>query len=328
MTTAVLDANLPIDSNVPMWSQTRWNGCWNAEANVGIFVHAGCYRPDPRLWWVHQIVFLPEGKLVVQNYWTRNSSDAGVKTELLDLEMTATGWRSTYDGVGQLTSTAELIRAARGASAPWSRVSWDVTATDRTPAWQMYSSVDHQQDFATKLHMQQVFNTSGTLMFDGVEYPLEGIGFKDHSAGARTWESWNGHRFLIGTMPDYTIHAVTIVDAEGKTGTPFGSILSLDGGRSEVSVFDAEPLLDLSSDPVEKTIVVTGTQGEPTTLKAEVLHAFPITITNDNENFSGVDWDAPGNPLVMFECMVRLTDKNGNVGFAHFERSARRDSLR
>lgn len=308
-----------------MWSETRWNCCWSPDAGVGLYIHAGRFREDVDLWWVQSVAYLPDGRLAVDRAWCRNDAPAGVRSDNLDLTMTATGWRALFDGVGELTTTTALARATRGSAAPSVPVRWDVTATAAAPLWDMYSTVAGVQDFASDLHLQQASATTGSLWVGGVEYPLDGVGFKDHSSGVRTWANWHSHRFLVAAMPGYAVHAVTIFGPDGTPTKPFGALM-VDGVQRPIEQFELPPLAEAHGAPADQELVVTG-PGGPIRLRAELIHALPMTITEDNDNLNGIDWDIAGDPIVMIEGIARLTGPDGAVGYGFLERSARRSAL-
>jgi hypothetical protein len=183
-----MDRNASPQYEVTNWNETRWNGCWNSEQGVGIYIHAGRYRHDLDVWWVQVAAYLPGGELVVDRFWGPNRSEAGIKVGCLDLEIIEDGWEARFDGAGQLTTTAALARAPRGSSAPFRRLRFDVTASAAAPQWDMYAHTTERLDFSAATHVQQGFTTSGSLRVgvpDEDEYRLDGVGFKDHSSGPR-----------------------------------------------------------------------------------------------------------------------------------------------
>jgi hypothetical protein len=321
----VVDANATVDRVSPTWGETRWHCCWSPDAGVGMYIHTGRFRKDVDMWWAHIAAYLPDGHLAVDRQWCRNTSVAGVNSQNLALTITPTGWHSTFDGVGELTSTADLSRSVRGSGAPSVALRWDVTAHEAAPVWDLYSAVDEQQDFASDIHIQQATTTTGTLWVDGQSFPLDGVGFKDHSSGARSFAAWHGHRFMIAVMPEWVIHAVTIFRDNGIAADPVGVVMS-DGHCTPVEQFDLPALADPQGVPRDQEMIVTGRSG-PIRMRVEVIHAFPITITEDNDNYNGIDWDIPSDPMVMIEGIVRLTGPDGSVGFGFLERSARQSTL-
>lgn len=320
------DPNVAPDRGRPLWGETRWNGCWSPESGVGIYIHAGRLRKDLDIWWVQIAAYMPDGRLAVDRQWTRNPAGAGLQTESLELAVHEGGWTSTFDGVAQLTDVAELSRGTRGASAPSVRLTWSIEATAASPTWDMYASISDAQDFASDMHRQQGLRVVGDIAVDDTTYPVDGVGFKDHSSGVRNWERWHSHRFMLAVMPDYTLHAVVVNDPQGAPRPPFGALMS-DGRHMPVVQFEAPPLEDAAGGPVLQTVTATTPTG-PTELSVELVHGLPITITEDNDNLNGIDWELGGDPIVLVEGIARVTEPDGTVGWAFFERSARRSALR
>lgn len=323
----VLDRNVSIDRHTPLWSETRWNGCWSQQSGAGVFIHAGRFRKDLDLWWIHFAVYLPDGRLVVDRVWCRDTTHVGVRSDALEIEMTADGWRSTFDGVCELTNTEALARSPRGSSSPLVRVRWDVAATVATPVWSLEGGAAKRgAEIASSMHLQQAFRTAGSLEVDGTTYDLDGVGFKDHSAGTRDWRSWHSHRFLLAVMPDYSVHALGFCAPDGAEQPPVGAVMA-NGDQRSLECFESARLESVLGAPHASEIVVSGPDG-PVTLAVEVVHTLPLTVTDDNDYINGIDWELAGDPICFAECQVRLTAPDGTLGFGHFERSARRSALR
>ncbi len=71
-----------------------------------MYIHAGRFRRDLNVWWAHVAAYLPDGRLVVERLCWRNGALAGIESETLGLTLTVAGWKSRFDGVGKMTSTA------------------------------------------------------------------------------------------------------------------------------------------------------------------------------------------------------------------------------
>jgi hypothetical protein len=316
-----MDSNVAPKRDVPMWSETRWNGCWNAEAGVGIYLHMGRFRKDLDLWWRQTVAYLPDGKLAVDRTWSRCTDTDGVRGGPFDLTITEDGWTSTFDGVCELTSIDELSRGVKGAGAPSVPVRWELSASPSTPVWGLEDdgAKSESNDFAGDAHLQQGMRSTGRLVVHGQEYSLDGIGWKDHSSGVRDFTHWNTHCFTLAVLDGWTLHAGVMNVGGGRPPMYFGMCYCGDQG-TPIASFDAPTLTDLEI-PGPLACKATLTDGTELGFTAEQVHALPMSLTQDNDNINGVDWDIPGG-IALVEGISRLTFDDGQVGYAHLERSA------
>jgi hypothetical protein len=323
-----MDVNVEPQHDVPRWNETRWNGCWNPDEGVGLYIHAGRFRPDLDMWWVHLCAYLPDGQLCVDRFWGRNPASAGVHVGPLKLDMTDNGWTSTYDGVGELTTIAALAEAPRGSSAPVRSMQWDVTATGATTEWDMYADVEDRMLSAQDFHVQQGFETTGRLRVGDDEYHLDGVGFKDHSTGVRDFRPWTKHYFLLIVSPEWTAHLIRIADADGEYTEPTGIFYRRDGSSETISRFEFQDMTDAAGGPINSELQFEIGSGEQFEFTVELIHSLPITATEDNDYINGVDWTLPGDPLVIIEGKGRCTSADGGQPlYAWHERSIRRSEL-
>jgi hypothetical protein len=322
-----VDLNVEPRRDVPQWSETRWNGCWNPDEGVGLYIHMGRFRQDLDMWWAQTVAYLPEGRLAVDRSWGRTPEHDRVRTGNLELRLTEAGWTSSFDGVGELTSIEALARAPRGSSAPSVPMRWEVSAEPVSPVWDMYGGVEETQLFAGDMHVQQGFRTSGTITVGEDEYRLDGVGFKDHSSGVRKWDGFGSHHFTLAVMPGWTLHEIVLMTPDGQARPPLGALFR---GEQQLKIERSEmpPLDDPTGAPRELELIVKAGDGEELTLRAELVHGLPMSITEANDNINGVDWEAEGDPIVLIEGIARLTQPDGTVGYAFLERSARRSALR
>jgi hypothetical protein len=322
----VVDSNVEPRPDVALWNETRWNGCWNAEEGTGLYLHAGRYRPDLDMWWAQVVAYLPDDELCVVRCFGRNEADDGVRIGGLDLAMTEDGWTATFDGVGELTNIAALAQGARGASAPLRSFRFSVTATGCAPVWDMHEGADQSLDFAGDAHVQQAYTTAGALTVGDTTYGLGGIGFKDHSSGVRDFSGWFGHRFFLVVADDWACHAVVLYSPEGTPRPALGAYFA-GGHRRRVTGFDLPLLADSAGGPVTGEAVIELDGGERLTFASELVHALPTLMTIDNEYVNGVDWDMPGDPIVLIEGKGRLVAPDGSTAYCFHERSALRSAV-
>ncbi|MCW2620596.1 MAG: hypothetical protein JWL64_198 [Frankiales bacterium] len=321
-----LDRNRAPRHAVPMWSETRWNGCYNPEQGVGLFLHAGRLRGHLDWWWAQTAIYLPGGRMAVERSWVRSPDDVGVKTASLDLRVLEHGWSASFDGIVEVTTTAALASATRGSAAPVVPAAFELVADASRPWWDMLAGAA-SQDFGD-MHVEQVSSCAGTLTVGEERYRLDGVGYYDHSSGVRDWTNFHAHHFAMIAMPDYTLHLGSVYTSptEGRAGG--GVWFPREGKPLRIRASTMPRQADVLGAPHEFDWVLdVAGQGE-LTFRVEVLHTFPNTITLDNDNINGIDWEIPGDPLYPTECQVRVTAPDGAVGYGHLERSNRRSASR
>jgi hypothetical protein len=324
-----MDLNVEPRHDVPLWNEARWCGCWNPEEGVGLYLHAGRFRQELDLWWVQVGVYLPDGQLCVDRLWGRNAIENGVKVGAFELEMTENGWASSFDGAGEHTSTGGLTERPRGSSAPTRAVQWQLGATAVSSPWDLYSGSGDRTRMATAgdMHIQQGLETTGWLRVAGTEYRLDGIGFKDHSTGVRNFEGWTHHSFLLIVAPEWTAHLIVMAGPDGAMMEPWAALIHRNGGQERITRFEFPQMTDASGGPVRNTLMFETAAGKRLEFEAELVHAMPITITEDNDNINGIDWSIDGDPVVVVEGNGRLTAADGSVAHCFLERSAKRSAL-
>jgi hypothetical protein len=319
------DPNVQPKRDVPLWSETRWNGCWNPEQGVGLYLHAGRFRRDLDVWWAQAVAYLPDGRVTVDRPFAVNRNPSGVTVGNLDWTVTDDGWEATYDGVCELTTIDALARGVRGSGAPVARVRWQVRAESVAPAWDPFGG-GPTHEFAGDAHAQQASRTTGTLMVDGVEYELDGFGFKDHSSGIRSFDTWHSHGFVLAHLPHGVLHAFTIRAPDGSA-TTVGAMYRDGEQVGTIEAFDMPQLSDRFGTPETMTVDVTVAGRDAMQIEAELIHALPMTISEDNDNINGIDWELPGDPVVLIEGIGRFTIPGQGVGYGMLERSARRSRV-
>lgn len=323
-----MDRNVIAKHDVPLWNETRWNGCWNPDEGVGIYLHAGRFRHDLEMWWAQVIAYLPDRQLCVQRLWGRNPAEAGVQIAGLDLRITADGWTASYDGVGELTDTIAMSQAVRGASAPSRSFAFDVRATPATPAWDQNEGREGDEaPLHADAHIQQGFEATGTLRVGDSEYRLDGIGFKDHSSGKRDFGPWRSHQFLLIVGPEWTAHLISFAGPDGQDAPPMGAFLRRSGERDTITRFELPRMTDAAGGPTTGDLVFETGSGQRFAFATELVHAAPLSITEDNDNMNGVNWDIDGDPVVLVEGKARLTAPDGTVLHCFHERTMRRSPL-
>jgi hypothetical protein len=321
-----MDLNVTPNREVPKWGETRFIGCWNPDEGVGIYAHIGRFRKDLDMWWMQTVAYLPGGKLAVDRQWGRNPDPAVVGSGNFELRQHEDGWSSRNDGVGELTSSEALSTGVRGASAPSVPVRWDVKASFAAPIWDMYGGATERHDFAGDAHAQGSYRTTGSMTVDGQDHRLDGVGWRDHSSGIRTWDGYGAHHFLLAVMPDWSLHTVMLWGEQGEPKGPLGAFFR-DGEQYGIERSEVEPMRDAFGGPDDCRMIVKPAGHDTMTLRVEIVHQCPIIINEHGDNLNGIDWDGESATIVLGEAAARVTAEDGTVGYAFFERGIRRSEL-
>jgi hypothetical protein len=325
-----MDLNVPVPPDPQeRWGETRFFGCYAPADDVGIYVHAGRFRKDRALWWVHLAAFLPDGAIVVHRSCGRDAGREVVQTGPFELSQMSDGFESVFDGAGEITTISELARSPRGAGSGLTPLRWRVRFADLGPLWDLYARDGDQakEEFAGDTHSQRTFSTDGSLTVDGKTYSLAGVGWRDHSSGVRAWASYGGHQAIWGVFEDRWIHALTMIAPDGTPRPPLGRLFDGDGRQLELASFGMETIGDRHCGPRAGTLRLEARGEAPLDITYEIRHLLPITINDDGDNLNGVDWEGSAYSAVLGEGLARLTLPDGSVGHAFLERGIPRDDL-
>jgi hypothetical protein len=324
-----MEPNATIPANPdPLWNETRFYSLWSPESEVGMFLHAGRLRGHIDHWWSQIAVWLPGGDVAVDRPWGRDNEPRGVATENFRWLSVEPGTRMEchYDGVCERTTPAKLATGVRGSSAPSVPIRWSFTAEAHTPLWDLHGDVAHGPDWAGNGHTEQSFAIEGTITIDGEELPLRGHAVDDHSNGVRDLSNFGGDDWYNVAMPKGAMHWMAIYDRDDNIQLEVGTAHR--GGAFERLAGGVFPeLQSLTEHPRTWETTITTAGGQEVPLTVEALHLFLMTITDDNDNINGLDWDIDGDPTFFLESPLRLTLPNGDHAYGHLERSVRRSRV-
>lgn len=309
--------------DVPAWSETVWFGCWNEADSVGLFVHAGRYRDNLDLWWVQSVAYLPDGALAVDRSWAHSPDRWNLASNVFAVRGRPDGSASsTFRGAPERLSSEQLAQHAGGAGASVT-MEWEVDLRLMRDRWVMEGHGEGWSD----THTQQHYLTAGTLSIDGNTFSLDGRGWGDHSSGPRNWEGFGGHILISVPFENDGLVGFAIRTPDGAAALTAGGVLAKDGAADAVMSIAGGRLENLLGAPQACELSVSTKSGRTLTWDVQVLHTFPATISELNDNVNGLDWRGPGNPLFTAECIARFTTSAGEVAYGHFERSVRRSKV-
>ena len=140
------------------------------------------------------------------------------------------------------------------------------------------------EEFA-KGHYEQLVRGVGSITVDGVTYPIDGYGLRDHSWGPRIWQSIWWYRWVTASFPDFGIGA-TLRGEEGDPSVRHSSGYVYDRRSGQLVTAEVTDLqLDTEYDdewfPVRNHAVITTDRGDVYELHGEIWSAIPLRNRRD-----------------------------------------------
>jgi hypothetical protein len=319
----------PAPVDVPLWNETFFFSAWSPVNGVGYFIHAGSDPADPALRFAQVIAYLPDGRLVTNRSWGRPSG-TGDELTIGGFTMTTVeplkAWRIRFDGAGELTTSTESGRRPVGAgfAVP---LSFDVEVTAAAPVWDLFAATGMPRLDWASIHLEQNLYTNGTLTAGSDTWKIDGVGFRDHSVGARSFDSLGGDRFwgFVSPTTGRSCQGIMVWARDGELRLASGSLH--DNGTTEVINGDLSltGLTDTTGDPKDLELTLVRPSGEKIVATGRIEHTVTITIADPNHNINGALLE--GDPLILSESQTRWEWPDGDVLYGHLERVARLSTL-
>jgi hypothetical protein len=314
---------------VPCYSETWFFSAWSPEQGVGVFIHAGVDPEDATLWYAQVIAYLPDGELVIDRCWGR-PTDQGV-IDVGNLRMTVDAplerWTLHFEGAGERTTTLKCGQGLIG-SGPGVPFSFDVDVTAAGPVWDMFAASGLPELGWAGIHHEQNCWTRGRLTVGDRGWEIDGVGFRDHSNGARDIAGLGGDRFwgFVSPTTGRSVQGIMIWNRAGELEFATASIH--DQGTLEVINTDVTftGIEDTAGNPAELEMTLVRPGGERLAVPGRRLHNVTISISDPNHNMNGTYLE--GDPLILSEAQARLDWPDGDVFYGHIETSSRLKDLK
>jgi hypothetical protein len=309
---------------VPDWGETMYFGIWNSDESVGIWIHTGRCPEDVGLWWAQTVAMLPDGVLLMDRSWGRPRDERGPSTDNLQVvcEEPLQAWRLGYDGAGEHTTTEQAARGPVGAG-PCLPFRFDVRLRAIAPVWDMDRALGIEDLSWAHVHHEQALRSTGELIACGRTYSLDGVCFRDHSAGPRDVTNLGGDQFFNAISPETGRVAHGLINWKQDGAVDHRTFATYSDGR--YALF-AEGEMTGIEDPVKHSpreiVIRIGGGEESTVLTGQVQHGFTVSLIEPNVNINGAALFHP-DPLILTESFVRYMWPDGDVGYGKLERDYR-----
>ena len=132
-----------------------------------------------------------------------------------------------------------------------------------------------------QVHYEQAGKLSGTFEWNGKNYKLDFIGVRDHSWGARNWEDWDRHFWLLGLLEDGRFFNFSLISYSFVRNLQAAFIYNLDKYQTihKIPSFDE---LNMAS-PMPKSLsfdVQEEKNGSSKNMSLEMKQFFPFHMDN------------------------------------------------
>jgi hypothetical protein len=231
-------------------------------------------------------------------------------------------WTLRYAGAGEATTTRGAASGPVGAG-PCVPFSFEVSLTALSPVWDMDAALGIDALNWAHIHYEQAHTSTGTLTVDGKDYRLDGVGFRDHSAGPRDLTDLGGDQFFNAVSPSGRV-AHGLVNWRQDGTVDHRTFATYQDGRYEL--FPNGDMTGISDrvrhEPRNVVMNIGGGDQDLISLRGEVLHGFTVSLLEPNVNINGAALFHP-DPLILTEGILRYTWPDGEVGYGKFERDFR-----
>lgn len=315
-----------------LWSETMFFLIWSPDEAVGFWLHVGVVPEDKTMWWAQTYAMLPDGVVLVDRSFGRSSDRFGPDTGNLKIKCTEPHkkWRLTFDGAGEISSTADLGKRVVGAGVA-TPFSFDVELEALVPVYDMHAAMGTEIDWDVgQMHQEQGLLSRGSMSAMGKTWSIDGIAIRDHSRGERHFGKWGGHVWTYAVWPE-SKRALGVINLWLPTMEPLASVVMLmENGRTEISHdFKLTGMEAPGGKPHDVELKFVRVDGSETVITGEVLHNITMTYVEPNHNLNGVYTD-PREGLdatIADESAVRWVWPDGEVGYGNLERGFRPSCL-
>ena len=275
---------------IPLWSENYCLQSYDANADIGFWLHMGLPVYDSGLWHDITIVYLPGGEdlLVVKSFTPKEwQKDAGPVGAMLRADYdTASGeWVWRFHGVAHRARRSDLHRALLTESTAHP-LRFELRFDGLSGIWDLTHYVGEQAWATNGAHWEQPCATSGWIEYDGRRVALNGTGIRDHSRGKRDTTHFGPHFWLHGAFPSGRCFGLLYVSPMVGQPSVLNRAYVVYGGELQ----DAEVVQLPADRSFQKDFEITLRDGKGThRITGKLLHDMTFSFFAPNEILLGRD---------------------------------------
>ena len=273
----------------PAWRENFCFDGYDSTRDIGFWIHCGRWSKDPSIWREQVLVYWPGGDYYVNRAWGYRPSADGPAAALLKLTCVAPGkaWRLAYHGPTRRASQAEVLGGPLP-EGPKALMHLDITFTSENEMWDMSGGI-RDQPWA-KFHIEQTGRFRGHIIADGQQVEMDGLGWHDHSRGARDMQKMGRHAWIHGNLSKGRSFALTVTqNFENGIFTPgIEKAVIWDGGKLHEARALNLPMLESNAPPPPSYDLALEYAHGRVDIHAEASRCLPHSTTRYMECFDGV----------------------------------------
>lgn len=276
---------VPDSSN---WSENYAFYAYDFDRKTGFMAFAGRWIKNPALWREQLYIYLPDGSLLSHRAIGLAHHPSSLCPSALRFQCDSPGerWEIGFDGAMRHDDFDTLCREPILEGRPHN-VRLVAVLESNTPAL-MLTSKDNTSH--GKYHYEQGHLCRGSISFDGTQYALDGLGYRDHSRGPRKLGTFDGHIWLQLFFPDGRIFASYQVWTReaGRSEQILDDSIAIISNQVHPATLRHAPrltTLDTLRAPLELGVTLGVDRVE---LKGTPLSSLPNSFTEDFDFYHGV----------------------------------------
>ncbi len=232
--------------DVESWSENYCFDAYDADAELGVWMHLGRWSKQPLLWREQTKIYLPDGTLLLWKTIGGRGEERGPSSATLRFECSSPGqWDLSFEGACRRV-TLEQLRAGALPDGPLSRLTATLRFDSKQPVWDL--GTDAGDQIWCTSHYEQPGRLTGTVDVDGVTFDLSGASaYRDHSRGPRNMKDLRRHVWIHGQTRVDEAFGLFYMEVLGQRGLSRAFWTPGGGSIEEVEVI-APPFVDAADD--------------------------------------------------------------------------------
>lgn len=311
-----------LNTEIENWSENLLVlGC-DEKAGISFYSHLGRMPYDPLIWEGVAYILLPGGECLVHRSMGKSAAHARINQEYSYTPVVPGQiWTFHFDGLAQRATSQELSQRPIY-SEKYEPLSFDLVFNGIHPTHDFHDSLKDQA--WAKMHLEQAGEITGIISFGGKNYPIDCIGYRDHSAGPRSYVSLKQEAWALAHFPSGRVFSALYVEASGHPPLKSGYIY--DSGEIKSIELTDFPRLSNSRGGPDNFSVKAVCGGSALSLTGAMLGPFiTATLPNPSGILAGFKADAGElNAVVMAPATYEW---DGETGIGWIERIRRIDEL-